>query len=619
MGEPDHWSAADTLSGSMDVQLVPPPSVDGVRYRDQGLLGVGGVGVVSLRFDRCIGRRVAVKELRPVLAGNEHIRARFLREAQVQGQLEHPAVVPVYDLGVDADGAPFFTMKSVQGTTLYDILERLRAGDADAAARFSRHRLLAAFAGVCLAIDYAHQRGILHRDLKPGNIMLGEFGEVYVLDWGLAKIRGLSDASLLGGVAAVVPPGTRTGAVTEVGALLGTPGYMAPEQVEDASNIDEPADVYALGAILFEVLTLEPLHGRGSMMALLESTREPADARPSMRAPDRHVDPELEAVCVAATALDPAARTRSARDLHDAVQRYLEGERDLDMRRARAAAHADAAAAAATRAVRADAPLRERRTAMREIGRALALDPGNASAVKTMVALLTEAPARTPPEVEFELEKAYRNESRWIGGVGALVYPAILAFLPVMFWMGVRQPLVIAAFFVLLLVCSVLSVLVHRSAIPPLGAIVTSMFASSIAFGFCARFGSPLILAPTALAVNGAAYAIFLPRKLRPAVAIAASLAILVPLLLELTGVLPRTLVFTDGKMVLVPQALALPESATMALVVMASVVAITIAIVVVGYIRDRLWAAERRMYLYTWHLRELVPSEARPATDPTA
>jgi tRNA A-37 threonylcarbamoyl transferase component Bud32 len=619
MGDPVDVAAASTVidSDHERVQLVPPPVPSDDRYTQVGTLGKGGVGVVSLHLDRRIGRRVAFKQLRPSLVGEEQTRARFLREAQVQGQLEHPSIVPVYDLGVDTDGAPFFTMKTIQGVTLRQIVEELRNGDEVAQKKYSRHRLLSAFANVCLTIDYAHQRGILHRDLKPENLMLGDFGEVYVLDWGLAKIRGTPDDPSL---ASILPTDTPPAAVTNVGAFLGTPGYMAPEQLTDAAGVAEAADIYALGAILFEILTLEPLHPRTSALELLASNKGAVEARPSVRVPARDAGPELDAVCAAATEVDPAKRTRSAREVHDAVQAYLEGARDLEARRAKAEAHADAAATAAKRVgAGGDSAIEARREAMREIGRALALDPGNTRAVQTMVGLLTDAPKETPFEVEFEIEKAFRRDSRWIGATGAILYPGFIGFMPVLAWMGVRNWAVVGTFFGLLAVCSVLSILVARSKIPPLSAIMTSMVSSSLAFAVCSRFGSPLVLAPTALAVNAAGYAIFLKPQHRWPVAVVSCLAFIVPLALELTGVLRPTLLFENGMIYVRSEALTTPRLPTLALVSIGSVAAILISVFVVGHIRDRLAEAERRMYLYTWHLREFVPPEAREASDPTA
>ncbi len=163
-------------------------------------------------------------------------RARFVREARVQAQLEHPAIVPVYDFGIDGAGQPFFTMKCVRGATLESAIDDLRRADETALRLFTRHKLLAAFVQVCLAVDFAHERGVIHRDLKPANVMLGGHGEVYVLDWGVAKVRSATrtlDPTAEDAPEPVddaPPEGTTTtkSAPTAAGAMLGTPGYMAP-------------------------------------------------------------------------------------------------------------------------------------------------------------------------------------------------------------------------------------------------------------------------------------------------------------------------------------------------------------------------------------------------------
>src|SRR5262249_34851822 len=207
-------------------------------------------GEVLLSRDARIGRDVAMKIVRVREGAPPDHQARFLREARVQGQLEHPAIVPVYDLGRDPDGRAFCTMKRVNGATPEESLDRRAAGEADAAARYGRRKLLAAFVQVGLAVDYAHSRGVVHRDLKPANIMLGDFGEVYVLDWGLARVSGEEERGA--GAAATVEG---SGAIqTEFGAVLGTPGYMAPEQARGGRDVDARADVYALGSMLFEIL-----------------------------------------------------------------------------------------------------------------------------------------------------------------------------------------------------------------------------------------------------------------------------------------------------------------------------------------------------------------------------
>src|SRR5262249_27740658 len=151
-----------------------------------GALAAGGMGEILLAKDTRIARRVAVKVLKTDLRTNAEFRSRFLQEARLQGQLEHPAIVPVHDLGERPDGDLFFSMKCVRGGTLLEAINAVRRGEQTAS--ISRRRLLSAFSRVCLAVDFAHSRGVVHRDIKPGNIMLGDFGEVYVLDWGIAKL-----------------------------------------------------------------------------------------------------------------------------------------------------------------------------------------------------------------------------------------------------------------------------------------------------------------------------------------------------------------------------------------------------------------------------------------------
>ncbi|MCK6593447.1 MAG: serine/threonine protein kinase, partial [Polyangiaceae bacterium] len=165
------------------------------RYELITVLGTGGMGEVRLCKDRLIGRSVAMKVMHDELAAQSDLRERFLREVRIQGQLEHPSIVPVYDIGVDSKGGILFTMKRIRGMTLDTVLDGLRAGNAELSARYSRRKLLVAFSSVCLAVDFAHQRGVIHRDIKPENIILGDFGEVYVLDWGIAKVMSGGDAA----------------------------------------------------------------------------------------------------------------------------------------------------------------------------------------------------------------------------------------------------------------------------------------------------------------------------------------------------------------------------------------------------------------------------------------
>src|SRR3569623_1872458 len=229
----------------------PEPGADsliGNRYRVHRRIGKGGMGEVMLARDEQVGREVAIKRMRAANPSQRAI-ARFLREASVQGRLEHPALVPVHEIGRDSDGLPFFVMKRVTGTPLIKLIEDQT---------FVLQRVLRALVEVCWCIELAHVRGIIHRDLKPDNIMLGNFGEVYVLDWGVAKVFGEED------VWSDVGSGSGSGVhATAAGTASGTPGYMAPEQERGSADIDGRADVYTLGCLLFDLLAGETLHPRG--------------------------------------------------------------------------------------------------------------------------------------------------------------------------------------------------------------------------------------------------------------------------------------------------------------------------------------------------------------------
>jgi serine/threonine-protein kinase len=596
------------------VSSIAPPSHE-TRYQPGRLLGEGGMGAVSMARDRQIGRNVAIKVIKPEWVGDERTTARFVREARVQGQLEHPSIVPVYDLGVDATGALYFCMKRVRGTTLEEVIEGLRTGTPHIVAQYSTHRLLAAFAQVCLAIDFAHRRRVIHRDLKPANVMLGDYGEVYVLDWGLAKLMG--EAPSIDEELVDVTLGT--GSETAPGALLGTPGYMAPEQLRaDHDEIGPEADVYALGAILFEILTLEELHPRGSAAEIVGSTLGGVDARPSVRAPDRAVAPELEAICVKATALARADRYRSPRQLHAAVEAYLEGARDVELRRQMSEEHAHRARESAVRAHGGDDEITNRRVAMREIGRALALDPESELAAQTLVDLLNTAPSALPDEVQIELRRSVAATNRQTGRLGAYAYLSLLFYLPLVLWLGLRDATFLVVIYVLAAMCTALSIWGARSKRTPTGVIVAVMLLSNVLFAATWPTFGPLVLLPTIIAANTASFAVHLDRGFRAFALLCGALAVLVPFGVELSGLVPSSYVFTEIGMSIRPQAVDLPELPTQIFLALTSVAAIVTGGLVVAGVRENLRATETRLYLYAWHLRELVPTTARAATDPT-
>jgi eukaryotic-like serine/threonine-protein kinase len=246
-------------------------------------------------------------------AADEETRLRFANEAQITGQLEHPGSVPVYDLGTDTEGKAFYTMKLIQGETLESIVERLKNGDET----YSLSRLLGIFLRACETMAFAHSRGIVHGDLKPANIMVGEFGEVLVVDWGIAKsIHGPEEPAEFASPNTVRADAVAGDSVmTMAGQAMGTPAYMSPEQAYGKSGIDARSDVYCLGAILYSLLTLEPPYrAKNAAKVLLEVTRGKLET-PEKRASARGITSELSAVTMKAMAREPEARYAGASEL----------------------------------------------------------------------------------------------------------------------------------------------------------------------------------------------------------------------------------------------------------------------------------------------------------------
>ncbi|HWO26500.1 MAG TPA: serine/threonine-protein kinase [Kofleriaceae bacterium] len=585
--------------GSADVEVALAPG-DPSRYTVGALLGQGGMGEVLLAVDEHIGREVAVKRIRAANPTSEEL-SRFVREARVQGRLEHPAVVPVHDLGVDRDGRPYFVMKRLSGTDMGELLRRLHASDeADAAAR--RRLLLRAFVDVCLAVEFAHSRGIIHRDLKPANIMLGDFGEVYVLDWGVARAVTDGDERAAGGAAASGGAAERAleGGDTRVGTVLGTPPYMAPEQLA-GDRAGPAADIYALGCILFEIAAGEQLHARTRAAG---EAFEPVDARPSRRRPDS--PPELDAVCERATRVEPEERYPSARAIGNAVQAFLDGDRDVAVRQELAQQHLAEAREALARG---DGE-QDRRDAMRAAGRALALDPKATEAADIVTHIMLTPPRTVPVEVERRLEAIDTETAHSQGRLAAAAMLGYLAFVPLLLWTGVRVWPVVAFVGITLLSVQQVWVLTRQPRISAVRIYLNACINAALIALICRMVG-PFIIAPTLVMTTLMAYAAHVRFGRIQILAVIFGAAVAVPWGLEAAGVLPATYHFERGALVLSSELVRFS-----ALPVQFAFAALLVVLVVVTGILSRTIAlrhreATRRLELQAWHLRQIVPTAA--------
>lgn len=307
------------------------------RYETERLLGEGGMGIVALARDLDIDRKVALKRIRRE-AGQRGL-ARFAEEVRIIGNLEHPNIVPVHDVGVDENGDYFFVMKYVEGQTLEEIIELLAKGDPETHRRFTFEERARVFAGLLRALHYAHDRGVVHRDVKPANIMVGPYGEVVLMDWGVAKPIDRGE---------LVPPEDtdaetdqadaprRRLVQTQAHGLIGTPAYMAPEQARGEPTIDPRCDLYAACVVLHELLTLrhylsEEQTVPGILLGVMERQLPPAYRTDLYAHPQQSSPPPAELVhfVIKGTQKDRAARWQSALEMETALTRALEGKLEV--------------------------------------------------------------------------------------------------------------------------------------------------------------------------------------------------------------------------------------------------------------------------------------------------
>ncbi len=345
--------ASAASGGAVPLVVVPRPDDESGFFELKDVVAVGGMGAIFSAEDRNILRTVALKVMLPGAAESDEKLHRFVSEARITGQLEHPNIVPLYEMGVATDGTLFYSMRLVGGVTLSQILTNIRDGDKATIEKYPLGQLLTIFQKICDGVAYAHSRGVVHRDLKPDNIMIGEYGEVLVMDWGLAKLMPEGKATQTVAPASTVSPDEMPGQDlfrTLDGQVKGTPRYMAPEQAEGrAESIDARTDIYALGAILYTILTLHPPVTGDSVREVLENvaaskvippttfnTRTSIRDRealkpygevipPLVHCPDRKIPAALSAVTMKTMAQRPEDRYQTVADLQRDIAAFQNG------------------------------------------------------------------------------------------------------------------------------------------------------------------------------------------------------------------------------------------------------------------------------------------------------
>ncbi len=309
------------------------------RYQLLGEIGRGGMGRILKARDAEIGREVALKVLLGGPNAPDNLVRRFWTEVQATGQLEHPSIIPIHDVGRLPEGELFYVMKKLSGQSLAEILVKLKKGEAEAQAEFTQAKLLTIYRQIAYAVAYAHAHGVIHRDIKPANIMVGAYGEAILIDWGLAKViedESADEADTNPSIERVEIVGRFSGSETASGTITGTPQYMSPEATEGKPGIvTTKADVYGLGAVLYEILTYLPAFEDLGFVPTVVKVRAQEFVPPSERDTGHRIPRALEELCLKAMAKEPGQRP-TAKELADELGRILEGAKERERRQAEA-------------------------------------------------------------------------------------------------------------------------------------------------------------------------------------------------------------------------------------------------------------------------------------------
>ena len=289
-----------------------------MRYTQFKTIAKGGKCLIQSCKDYHLSRVVVYKSLLKEIENDPFEQKRFLREARVTAMLQHPNTIPVYELSRNNRGHYYFTMKLVEGFTLRELLDIEREEGSAPTDGYGFHRMVTILIQVGNALDYAHTHGVVHRDVKPANILMGPFGEVLLLDWGLAKVWGGEDEKIPD-----YPMMKHLDhSLTAQGRLQGTALYMSPEQIDEAPDLDHRSDIYSLGVVLYEILAGRSMIEGDDVTKLLDQAKNEMPPRPSEIAPDRPIPRELEDTCMRCIQKDPAERIQTARQLVGALRAW---------------------------------------------------------------------------------------------------------------------------------------------------------------------------------------------------------------------------------------------------------------------------------------------------------